>query len=134
MYVRRSIIIGMFLPLFYTTLGYFGQFIVLQWRLKEAAREAWISALPDTAFVRLDPAAVDARGQWEAGRQEWRLDDHMYDVVRTRIVGGRTWLYCLDDENEERLDRQSDDVTRTNQEPDKKSGHTLCFGIGDMVC
>ena len=123
------------LPLFYTQMGYYGQFILLQWRLKEAAREAWITGLPDNVFVKIDQAAVDARGQWEERGKECRLDDHMYDVIRTRRSGDTTWLFCLDDENEERLDRQSDAVTRANQEhPDKKTGHTLSLSIGDIYC
>jgi len=133
--VKKYVVIALLLPLFYTQLGYFGQFIVLQWRLKEAAREAWIAALPDAAFVRIDEAEVDARGQWEERGKECRLGDHMYDVIRTRVAGEKTWLFCLDDENEERLDRQSDTVTRANQEqPGKRTGHTLCLSIGDIYC
>lgn len=133
--MKRIIIIGMFLPLLYTTLGYYGQFIVLQWQAREAAREAWISALPDAAFVRIDEAAVDAGGRWEERGKEFSFKDHMYDVIRTRRADGKTWLICLDDENEARLDRQSEVVTRANQEhPDKKTGHTLCISVGDLFC
>lgn len=133
--MKRSMIIVLFLPLFYTTLGYYAQFIVLQWQAKEAAREAWLSALPDAAFVRIDQAAVDARGKWEERGKECRYNDHMYDVIRTRVAGDTTWLFCLDDENEERLDRQSEAVTRASQEhPDKRTGHTLCISIGDIYC
>lgn len=133
--MKRIIIIGMFLPLLYTTLGYYGQFIVLQWRAKEAAREAWIATLPDAAFVRIDEAAVDAGGRWEERGREFSFDDHMYDVIRTRRVGEKTWLFCLDDENEERLDHQSETVTRANQEhADKKTAHTLCIATGNLFC
>lgn len=133
--MKRNIIIVLFLPLFYTQMGYYGQFIVLQWRLKEAAREAWIATLPDAAFVRIDQAAVDARGHWEERGKECRFNGHMYDVIRARTTGGTTWLYCLDDENEERLDRQSESVTRANQDnPDKRTGHSLCLSIGDIYC
>ena len=133
--MKKSIIILLFLPLFYTQLGYYGQFIWLQWRIKEAAREARLRTLPDAAFVRIDQAAVDAAGKWEERGKECRFNDHLYDVIRSRTIGDTTWLFCLDDENEERLDLQSEQVIRTNQEqPDKKAGHALCLSIGDMVC
>jgi hypothetical protein len=133
--VKKSIIISLFLPLFYTQLGYYGQFLWLQWRIKEAARESRLAALPDAAFVRIDQAAVDAAGKWEERGKECRFKDHLYDVIRSRTIGDTTWLFCLDDENEERLDRQSEQVIRTNQEqPDKKTGHALCLYIGDLIC
>lgn len=126
---------GLFLPLFYTQLGYFGQFIWRQWRIKEAAREARLLALPDAEFVRIDQAAVDAAGTWEERGKECRYNGHMYDVMRTKTVGGTTWLFCLDDENEERLDRQSDQVVQANLEhPDKRSGHALRPSFGDIFC
>lgn len=125
----------MLLTLFYSQFGYYGQFIWLQWRIKEAAREARLATLPDSAFVRISQAAIDAAGTWEERGRECRFGDHLYDVIRSRTIRDTTWLFCLDDENEERLDRQSEQVIRTNQEhPDKKAGHTLCLSIGDMVC
>jgi len=125
----------LFLPVLYTQLGYFGQFIWRQWQLKEAAREARLLALPDAEFVRIDQAAIDAAGTWEERGKECRYHGHMYDVMRSKTIDGTTWLFCLDDDNEERLDRQSDGVTRANQEhPDKRTGHALSFSIGDIIC
>lgn len=125
----------MFLPLFYTQLGYYGQFIWRQWQIREAAREARLAALPDAAFVRLDQAAIDAAGTWEERGKEFRFNEHLFDVIRSRTTGDTTWLFCLDDENEERLDRQSDQVIRSNQDhPDKRTGHVLCLSIGDIIC
>ncbi|HXO74450.1 MAG TPA: hypothetical protein VN824_04450, partial [Puia sp.] len=95
------------LLLLYTQLGYYGQFLILQWQMKEAAREASLVALPDTAFFRVSLADVNARGKWEeAGRECW-INDHLYDVIRQKTIDGRTWLFCLDDDNEERLIRGS---------------------------
>jgi hypothetical protein len=133
--VKRNIVILLFLPLAYTQLGYYGQFIWLQWRMKEAACEARIAALPDMAFIRLPLAVVEASGKWEEEGKEFRFKDHLFDVIRSRTMRDTTWLFCLDDENEERLDRQSEEIIRTNQEhPDKKAGHSLSLSLIDMVC
>jgi len=124
----------MLLLLFYTQLGYYAQFILLQWQMKEAAREAWIAALPDKAFFRVSLADVNARGKWEeAGRECW-YKDHLYDVIRERKVGDTVWLFCMDDDNEEKLIRRNGEVTKANQEhPDKKTGHSLTIAIGDLA-
>ncbi|MBS1606607.1 MAG: hypothetical protein JST42_28385 [Bacteroidetes bacterium] len=101
--MKKGASISLLLLLFYTQLGYYGQFLLQQWRLKEAAREAWIAALPDAAFFRVSRADVDAHGKWEeTGRECW-YNGHLYDVIRQKAG----WLYCLDDDNEERLIRQS---------------------------
>ena len=133
--MRKCLTILFFLPLFYTQLGYFGQFIVLQLQAKEAAREAWIAGLPDSAFVKLRLAAVNATGKWEEPGKECWYKGHLYDVTRQVGAGNATILLCMDDEREERLIHQSEEVTRANQDhPDKKTGHTLSLAIGDIVC
>ena len=133
--MRKYLTILFLLPLFYTQLGYYGQFIVLQLQAKEAAREAWIAALPDSAFVTVRLADVNATGKWEEPGKECWYKGHLYDVTRQVGAGNATILLCMDDEREERLIHQSEEVTRANQDhPDKKTGHTLSLAIGEFVC
>jgi hypothetical protein len=133
--VRKPGVILLFLVLAYTQWGYYAQFIVLQWRLKEAAREAWVAALPDRAFLRVSLAEIDAHGRWEEVGKECWYRGHLYDVIRQRRAGATTWLFCLDDDNEERLIRQSDAVTRASiDQPARRQGHTLALAAYDWVC
>jgi hypothetical protein len=119
--------------LFYTQMGYYGQFVIQQWLLKEAAREAWILALPDNSFFRVSLADIDAAGKWEEAGKECWYKEHLYDVIRQRKLGGVTWLFCLDDEREARLIRQSGELTHANHDhQDKKAGHSLTSGAGDV--
>lgn len=122
------------LLLFYTQLGYYGQFLVLQWQLKEAAREAWIAALPDAALFRVSLGDVNAYGRWEeAGRECW-FNNHLYDVIRQRTVGRKTWLFCLDDSSEEQLIRRSGEFSHAGQDqPGKKTTHLLSIRIEEAV-
>ena len=120
--------------LFYTQLGYFGQFVIQQWMLKEEAHAAWISALPDRCLFRVSLAAVDASGHWtEAGRECW-YNNHLYDVIRRKTAAGTVWLYCMDDEREATLIRRSGEITHANHDrPDKQANHSLSPRIGDWL-
>ena len=124
--MKKGATISLLLLLFYTQMGYYGQFLLQQWRLKEAAREAWIAVLPDAAFFRVSQAEVDAHGEWEeAGRECW-YKGHLYDVIRQRSG----WLYCLDDEKEERLIHRSGEYAHESHGNKK----TLpSFGIADTI-
>jgi len=116
-------------------MGYYGQFLILQWQMKEAAREAWIAALPDEAFFRVSLADVNARGKWEeVGRECW-FNDHLYDVIRQKTVDSKTWLFCLDDDNEERLIRGSGEFAHAgHDQSEKKTSHAFSVRLGDALC
>jgi hypothetical protein len=133
--IKRVSTISLLLLLFYTQLGYYGQFLILQWRMKEAAREAWISALPDTAFFRVALTEANARGKWEEAGKECWINDHLYDVIRQKTIDGKTWLFCFDDDNEERLIRGSGEFAHAgHDQPDKRTAHAFSVRFGDAVC
>ena len=105
--------------------------------MQEAAREAWLASLSDSAFVRMSLSAVNTAGKWEEQGKECWYKGHLYDVIRQREMDGTTWLYCLDDEREERLIEGSIDVTRANlDQPVKQTGHALSISISmrDLLC
>jgi hypothetical protein len=132
--MRKAGTISILLILFYGQLGYYGQFVIQQWVLKEEAREAWIAALPDRCFFRVRLADVTAAGHWEEEGKECWYNNHLYDVVRQKTEGGNVWLYCMDDEREAALIRQSGEMTHANNDrPDKKANHSLSLRIGDWV-
>jgi hypothetical protein len=123
----------MLLLLFYTQLGYYGQFMILQWRMKEAAREAWLTTVPDAQLYRVSLADVNAAGRWEEEGRECWFRDHLYDVVRRGTIGGVVYLFCLDDEREAALIRQSGEMTRINLDrPGKKDTHFSFLKIVDL--
>lgn len=132
--MRKPGTISILSILFYSQLGYYGQFVVQQWVLKEEAREAWIAALPDRCFFRVRQADVNAAGRWEEEGKECWYNHHLYDVIHRKNESGVVWLYCMDDEREARLIRQSAEVTHANYDhPDKGANHSLSLKIGDWL-
>jgi hypothetical protein len=132
--LRKLGAISILAVLFYTQLGYYGQFVIQQCVLKEEAREAWIAALPDRCFFRVRLADVNAAGHWEEEGKECWYNNHLYDVIRRNTEGGTVWLYCMDDEREARLIRQSGEMSHANYDhPDKKANHSLSLRIGDWL-
>jgi hypothetical protein len=132
--VRKAATISILAILFYTQLGYYGQFVIQQLVLKEEAREAWIAALPDRCFIRIRLADVNAAGHWEEEGKECWYNNRLYDVIRRKDDGGVVWLYCMDDEREARLITQSGEMTHANYDhPDKGANHSLSLRIGDWV-
>jgi hypothetical protein len=132
--LRKPGTISILAILFYTQLGYYGQFVIQQWVLKEEAREAWIAALPDRCFFRVRLADVNAAGHWEEEGKECWYNNHLYDVIREKDDGGVLWLYCMDDEREAKLIRRSGEMTHSNYDhPDKKANHSLSLRIGDWL-
>ena len=124
-------------PLCYIQFGYYGQFIVQRWRVQKAAREAWLASLPDSAFVRLSLASINASGKWQEEGKECWYAGHLYDVIRQRTTGDATWLFCLDDDREERLIDESVHVTKANQDlPVKRNAqpHLNRLSTGDLLC
>jgi hypothetical protein len=133
--LRKTGLILLLLLIGYAQWGYQLQFLIEQAQMKEAAREAWIASLPDHSFRRISLTAIQADGKLQdAGRECW-YQGHLYDVIRQRREGSTTWLYCLDDKNEEQLIRHSDEVTKTNLDhPDTRAGHSLTLSFGDLIC
>lgn len=132
--VKKTSTISILSILLYTQLGYYGQFVIQQWIMKEEAREAWIAALPDRCLMRVRLADVNATGHWEEAGTECWYNNHLYDVIREKTEGGVVWMYCLDDEQEAKLIRESGEMTHANTDQrGKGANHSLSLGIGDWL-
>lgn len=82
--------------------------------MREAAHEAWLSRLPDDRLYRIALDDLNATGKWQdEGRECW-FKGHLYDVVREKAVGTRTYAFCMDDEKEAALIEEAGAVTGAN--------------------
>jgi hypothetical protein len=127
--LRTTGTILLFLLMGYTQWGYPLQSIIQQMQIKEAAREAWIASLPDKSFERISLADIGAHGRLQDGGRECWYRGRLYDIIRKRKEGSTTWLFCLNDRNEEQLIHRSDAATKTNLDH-----HSLTVSFADLVC
>lgn len=125
--MKRAGTIFLLIILFHTQIGYYGQFLILRWQLRREARAAWIASLPDSRFEAISLEEVNTSGKWEEPGEEFSLRDQLYDVIRQKKIDGKTWLYCLDDERESHLIRQSNTITALNQDMPGKKALRLSF-------
>lgn len=132
--MKKPVTISLVAILFYTQLGYYGQFVIQQWVMKEQAREAWIAALPDRCFVRVRLADVNAAGHWEEKGKECWYNNRLYDIIRQKTEGGVVWLLCMDDEREAKLIRQSGEMTHANYDHQANgANHSLSLQVADWL-
>ena len=123
----------MFLLVF--ALNYSGHYVIFyiqKWHIKNTVREEIIAGIPSRFLdVIVDNGALN----WEEKGKEFSVNDAFYDVVRIKKSNGKTFLYCLNDKNEERLLKKFAKTTKsTNDEGKGKSNkHSFKFQLSDQT-
>jgi hypothetical protein len=74
---------------------------------------------------------------WEEKGKEFSLDGDLYDVAKTKIINGKTFLYCINDKKEEQvLQDRSNAVksgTEQNANTNKQGNHSVKFQMNDYI-
>lgn len=89
--------------LFLSQAGYHIIFTIRQFEIKEEVKQQLLASLPETVLDIIDAESNKAAIDWEEEGREFYLHGQMYDVAFTKIVNGRTLIYCLNDKREEKL-------------------------------
>lgn len=78
--------------------------------------------LPIGELVRIEltPSEITAAG-FEINSKEFRYDGHLYDVVKKEIGKNRITFYCINDEEEARIEEQLNSVLFDIDEEDEES-------------
>lgn len=80
--------------------GHFIIYYIEKWHFKNVAREEVLAGVPDSYLKMIE---YNSDIKWEEDGKEFSLKGKFYDVVRITKNNGKTFLYCLKDENEEQL-------------------------------
>ncbi len=104
----------------------FGYYIYNMYQIheaKETARLEILKQIPEQLLTKIQ--LQDNTGiQWEEEGREFILNNNMYDVVRIKHEGDKTYLYCYSDKNEtgllEKLESAIKENTDNSKDPKQK--------------
>ena len=85
---------------FVTQAGYYFIYVIQVAEAREEMKERLIANLPDSMledFVLEDHASSIS---WQEEGKEFYLNNELYDVARTKIINGKTHLFCMNDTRE----------------------------------
>jgi hypothetical protein len=85
-------------------MGFYLNFTIEQYRVKEEIKEKIISSLPENELIQVKISLADHKKlTWMEDGKEFRYDGNMYDVVKIKRSSGITCYYCFNDEKESKL-------------------------------
>jgi len=90
-------------------IGYWITVALVQQQLKNDALQRLGASLPETALTLIQVPLTDFEKINQVKDGELNINDNLYDVVRTRMVGQVLFCYCLSDMAEETLLKKTDD-------------------------
>ena len=125
-----------FLALFISQAGYYFIYSVRQNYLKEIAEKKIIAGIPDEMLITIDVSDDGRDIQWREGGRELYLHGQLYDVAKTKTLGGKTIILCFNDKNEGQLLRQFSNATRSANDQNaegKSSKQTVKFQFSDLM-
>lgn len=117
--MRKAFVILVLTAIFFNEVGYIFYYSYQQYQVKAAVKKELLSVQDNF----LDVIELDQNRQsiiWEEEGREFLLNGEMYDVKKTAVRNGKTYLYCLSDKKEESLLKKSSTTAHKNN----KSGST----------
>ena len=99
---------------------------------KEAIREKIFGQLKENELEMISITA-DQNIYWEENGKEFLLNGHMYDVVKTKAVNGKTVFLCINDRKEKALVDNYNSITKQNSSSDKKGKSIIDNSISLFV-
>ncbi len=119
---------------FYSIMGFYLNFEVEQYQIKEEIKEKIVNNLPEKELTLVKISSIENKKiTWMEDGKEFRYKGNMFDVVRIKTGADTIYYYCFDDENESKLfvnldklvkEQTDNSQSRTNQ---KKQEITYFF-------
>lgn len=133
--LKKIIPILFLVTILFSQVGYYLISIVQQHLTKEAMEEHILANIPENCLTVFNAEANNII--WEEEGKEFSINGELYDVAKTRIINGKTFLYCISDSKEEQvlLDRSNAVKSGTDQNANsnKQSSHSVKFQLSDYL-
>lgn len=98
--MKKLIAISFLSVIFINQLGYYCLHSLQQYQVRKEIRKAILASIPES---ELEIISANDKLEWEEEGKEFYLDGHMYDVVSTKLLNGKTYYYCINDTKEKQL-------------------------------
>ncbi len=132
--MKKILSLALVFVFFYSIIGFYLNFEIEQYQVKEAIKEKIIKNLPDNELTLVKISSGDyEKITWTEEGNEFRYNGNMLDVVKIRTGADTTYYYCFNDEKESKLfadldklvrEQTDNSQSRTNQ---KKQDITYLF-------
>ena len=86
--------------MFFNQLGYYFLHTLQQYQARKEIKRAMLANIPES---QLEIIAAQDELEWEEQGKEFHYRGHMYDVVSTSVVNGKTFYHCINDSKEKKL-------------------------------
>ena len=105
---------------FYSIIGFYVNFEIEQFRIKEEVKEKIIRNLPENKLTILKISSCDNKKiTWMEDGKEFRYQGTMFDIVRIVREPGLTCYYCYNDDQESNLLTNLDKLVKDQTESSK---------------
>jgi hypothetical protein len=102
-FLKRFIPIIFLTILFLSQFGYYVFYTVQLELAKESAKELLLKQVPDSLLSKISLTDNGQNIQWEEEGKEFSLNGEMYDVVKIKKENGNIYIFCVNDDNEDKI-------------------------------
>ena len=89
--------------LFTSQVGYYFIYTVHQFILKEEIERELLAHIPESSLEVFVAEELGDKIVWEEENKEFSIEGVLYDVARIKKSDGKTFLYCINDQQEKQL-------------------------------
>ncbi len=109
----------------FSQIGYYVVAHQAQEQRKEYIRKFLYQSIDENTLTVIDYTTNNKNISWEEEGKEFFFNGNMYDLVKTKLINDKTYVYCINDEKEKELIDNYNLVTKNNSGTDKKAKNTF---------
>ena len=94
-----------------------------------------LAKIPESSLEVIVAEQYGNKIVWEEKNKEFSIDGVLYDVANIKQVGGKTYLYCINDKKEKELLDNLVKIVRSanDNNSNKQSGNSIKFQFPDLI-
>jgi len=96
--------------------------------VKQAARKEVLKQIPENLLIKISLQDNSNAIEWEEEGREFRMDGEMYDVVKMKNEAGKTYIFCISDKKEDKINRTIEKIVTSNLQHSTDSGKNNSAG------